>query len=141
MLCTLGPALISSKGWSTGEVGAAYARAMELSKAIGDDARLFDVLRGIWQFHLARSNLSTAIDYGSQMLTLAERTGDAGHLLESHRAFAAASLWRGEFTRAKRHFEGGNAVKDRQEYDKRAAGYGHHAGVVDNLKTRCDALS
>ena len=48
---TLGPALMTTKGYAAPEAERAYARARALCQRGGETPQLFSVLRGLWQFY------------------------------------------------------------------------------------------
>ena len=130
LLRTLGPALVNAKGWSTDDVKANYDRARNLCEAVGDDVSLFEVLRGLWQFYLTRTDLVRAIELGRQLLDLAQRAPGGGRQLEADYALGASFIWRGEFDLARHHFEAGRRLHDQQGHADHADKSGHHAGVV-----------
>ncbi len=110
----LGPALISARGWSTDEVKTNYDRAQRLCEALGDEEALFEVLRGLWQFHLTRTDLVQCLELGKQMLDQAHRAPGKGRELDADYALGATYIWRGEFERAREHFEAGRERYERQ---------------------------
>jgi len=130
LLRTLGTALIYAKGWSTDDVKANYDRAKLLCETVGDDEALFEILRGLWQFYLTRTDLVKALDLGRQLLDHAEHVPGAGRQLEANYALGASYIWRGEFDFAKRHFEAGRALHEQQSHADLARKYGHYSGVV-----------
>ena len=72
----LGAPLIATKGYGAPEVGAAYDRALELCRKIGETPELFPVLFGLWAFYLVRAEHKKARELAEQLLNLAERVGD-----------------------------------------------------------------
>ena len=62
----LGPVLMTTKGFTAPEVEAAYARARELCRQVGETPRLFPVLHGLWRFYNARGEFQTARELGEQ---------------------------------------------------------------------------
>jgi len=57
LLVTLGPSLVTTRGYSMPEVGEAYERGLLLSKQSGDRKHLFTLLSGAWLFHIVRGHL------------------------------------------------------------------------------------
>src|SRR5262249_23914900 len=57
---TLGRPLQATRGFSSPEVQATYARARELCQQVGKTSQFFPVLMGLWTFHLVRGELLTA---------------------------------------------------------------------------------
>ncbi|MBI3301640.1 MAG: AAA family ATPase [Deltaproteobacteria bacterium] len=121
---TLGPALMAAKGEAAPEVQQAYARARELCAELGENSRLFSVLRGLWIFHLERAELQTASELGEELLSLAKSVANPAFLLEAHRALGITLFWCGDFTSAQAHLEQGIALYDRQQHRSHAFLYG-----------------
>src|SRR5579885_2203043 len=77
LLATLGPALVTTEGYSAPEVGETYERALEISRRL-DDRNLFAIVSGAWVFHIVRGDLETARRFSLDFLRAAEREGTAG---------------------------------------------------------------
>jgi transcriptional regulator with AAA-type ATPase domain/predicted ATPase len=117
---TLGPALMTVRGYASAEVERAHARALVLSRRVGDRASAIAVLRGQWVFHLTRAEHRTARDLVEQLAALAEQGEEPGHLLESQMAAGLVALFLGEFERAHESFEHGVAVFETLEPEAQA---------------------
>ena len=61
------------QGVGARDVVKAYARARELCERVGEFTQLFEVLRGLWMYHLCRAELPQSYDLAKEMLELAER--------------------------------------------------------------------
>src|SRR5262249_53056139 len=127
---TLGPALLVTKGYAAPEVLQAYARARELCQQVGETPRLFQVLRGLWNFYLIRMELQTTRELGEHLLTLAQHIGDPALLLEAHCALGCTVDYLGEFAAAQAHYAQGIALYDPQQHRSHAVRYGQDPGVV-----------
>ena len=102
---TLGPLLIATRGYAAEETGAAYTRARELCRQVGETPLLFRVLFGLWAFYIVRAEHKTAYSLGEQLLSLAESQQDTTLLVEAHWALGASSFALGEVTSARAHLE------------------------------------
>jgi DNA-binding SARP family transcriptional activator/predicted ATPase len=71
LLATLGPALVTTEGYSAAEVGETYHRALELSKRL-DARNIFAILSGAWVFHTVRGDLEKARQFSLDFLKAAE---------------------------------------------------------------------
>ena len=71
LLVTLGPALVTTEGYSATEVGEVYHRAPELSKRL-EDRNIFATLSGAWVFHIVRGDLEKARQFSLDFLRAAE---------------------------------------------------------------------
>ena len=127
---TLGPVLMATKGFAAPEVEAAYARARELCRQVGETPQLFPVLHGLWRVYNMRAEFQTARELGEQLLALAERVRDAALLLEAHRALGQTTFWLGETALSRAHMEQGMALYDVQQHRSHTLLYGQDPGVV-----------
>ena len=80
LLATLGPALVTTEGYSAAEVGETYHRALELSKRF-EDRNIFAILSGVWVFHTVRGDLEKARQFSLDFLRAAERKPTPGLML------------------------------------------------------------
>ena len=121
----LGPALMSTKGLGSPEVGQNYQRALELCRQLGERPERFAVLRGLWEFHELRGELKTALGLGEELFRLAEAANDPALRLVTHDVLGDTLYWCGDFTRALEHLEQGIALYQIDEH--RSLAY-QHAG-------------
>jgi len=102
---TQGLPLIATKGYAAADVGSAYTRARELCQRLGETREIFQVLWGLWAFHLLRADLGRAREMAEEFLRLTERQPDPGLAARGHVAVEATLMHQGEFGRAMEHFE------------------------------------
>jgi class 3 adenylate cyclase/predicted ATPase len=93
----LGVALVADRGFTADEVAEVYARARAICTRTGDPQQLFDALSGLFLFHQARAELTTARELTRQRLEVAERIGDRGLVTQVHENLGTPAFWRGEF--------------------------------------------
>ena len=122
----LGPALLTTKGWGAPEALATYLRARGLSEKLGDTARLFTSLWGMWLIRWARGEISVASGLVEELLDLARRDGSTVLRLQAHHAGWTTCTYRGELKTAIYHAEQGVAIYRREEHSTLAIGYGGH---------------
>jgi predicted ATPase/DNA-binding transcriptional ArsR family regulator len=127
---TLGPVLMSVKGFASLDTERAYARARELCQQVGETSLLFPVLHGLFRFHQVRAELQTARDLAEQLFSLAKRLQDPAFLLEAHRVLGHTMYWLGEMASARAHLEQGVALYDPRKYCSHAFVYGQDPGVA-----------
>lgn len=108
----LGTALSFTRGYGAADVVHAYARARKLCEQVGDMPQLVTVLRGLWLFYLARSELPTAYELGEHLLRLARSRNDRALFLEAHRAIATSLFFLGEQAAVLTHLERGLTLYD-----------------------------
>ena len=126
---TIGVPLIAVKGMAAPEVERAYARARQLCLQVGDAPQLFPALFGLWWFYEVKPDLRAAYELAQQLLNLAERADELGHLIQAHRAMGHTLFWRGEFASARAHLEQAIALYDPQQHRSLAFTYGEQAGL------------
>ena len=77
LLVTLGPALVSTEGYSAAEVGETYQRALDISRRL-HDGNIFVILSGAWVFRVVRGDLEQARKFSLEFLLAAEREPTPG---------------------------------------------------------------
>jgi predicted ATPase len=130
LLTILGPVLVATMGNGAPEVGAVYARAVELGRQLGEDAQLFPVLFGLRSFYLVRGDVQTAQELGEQLLSLAQSLQDSALLLEAQLALGNTLFLRGEPARAREHLEQGISLYEPHHHRPHIVSYGADPGVL-----------
>jgi class 3 adenylate cyclase/predicted ATPase len=130
-LCiTLGPVLMSLKGYGAPEVQAVYARARELCHQLEDNPQHFPVLWGLYSFYLVRAAYPTAHALAQQCLLMAQHADDPVLLLQAHLALGETLFWLGEVDSARTHLEHSLRLYDTQQHRPHAFLYGNNPAVV-----------
>jgi predicted ATPase len=112
----LGVPLIATKGYGVPEVERVYTRAQELCQQIGETPQLFAVLRGLWNFYLARAEYQTARETAEQFLSLAQRLQDPRFLLAAHEQMSILLFFLAELIAAREHHEQAMTFYDPQKH-------------------------
>jgi class 3 adenylate cyclase/predicted ATPase len=102
---TLGPALMTTKGYGAPEVERAYERALELCRRVGEDPELFAVLHGLWLHYWVRGDIPTMLDLAQQLSDLAQRAGDRALRLVADDVMGEVAVYLGDFPAARSHME------------------------------------
>ncbi len=102
---SLGSALLATQGFSSLEVGRAFARARTLSQDMGETPELFRVVWGLWINYASRSEYAAAFEMAEQCLRLAQSSKDTGLLVEAYHALGVTCCIAGEFAKAIEHLE------------------------------------
>lgn len=105
MLTTMGPALISTKGYAAPEVELTYRRAMELCQKSENTPQLFSVLHGLWFYHFVRAELHSARNIAEQLVEVANAEQDSGLELAAYRPLGYTLLFLGELQDAQSSFD------------------------------------
>ncbi len=121
---TLGPVLVSTKGFANPEVEETYTRARKLCAEQGQSPHLFPVLWGLWNFYEVKGQVDTALQLAQQMLELAEESQDTALLLEANYAFGDTLFWAGDFERSLQHVEQAVKLYERPKHHSLAFVYG-----------------
>ncbi|HET8757996.1 MAG TPA: AAA family ATPase [Solirubrobacteraceae bacterium] len=100
----LGNALISVRGYAAPEVEDCYARARELCRRTGEDARLLPVLYGLWVNAFVRARHERVLELGRELRDLAERR-DPGVLIVAERSVGWPLVCLGRFAEAREHLD------------------------------------
>jgi len=66
----LGNALVTTEGYATPEVGAAYTRGLALAQRLGVRQETFAILHGLWVFHVVRAEVETSLSFSRQCLEM-----------------------------------------------------------------------
>jgi class 3 adenylate cyclase/tetratricopeptide (TPR) repeat protein len=121
-----GNALIALKGFGSPEVETPVQHAHELASRLGDPARLFAALWGLWFVTYGAGRFREALELAERLLRVAEADGDSGRLLEAHHSLWATLGAMGEALRALPHCERGIALYDPIRHAAQAFAYGGH---------------
>jgi predicted ATPase len=86
---------------------------------------------GNWEWHLVRGDLRTSVGLAADGMTLAERQGDAGMMMEALFMHGTTMFYRAQFAEARVCFERALAAYDDRERTRFWATHsGHNAGVT-----------
>jgi class 3 adenylate cyclase/tetratricopeptide (TPR) repeat protein len=100
----LGPPLQAALGMVSREVEKTYARAVSLCQIGQDGPERFKALSGLAIFYRNRE-VTRSLALGEDLLSQAERTGEASQLLFAHSTLGATLHFCGEFSKALAHQE------------------------------------
>src|SRR5262249_43754726 len=123
LLAALGSVIMLLKGEGHVEVATVYQRARDLCRAAGDTLHLPAVLQGLRLHHMVRAELKPAQETARELLTLGEKIGDSGYLIEGLRAIGVVCFYAGEFQAARDHLERGIALYDAEAHGRHALRY------------------
>jgi tetratricopeptide (TPR) repeat protein len=130
ILIALGPALITLHGASAPAVGDLYRRAFELVERLGDSARRFPVLWGLWFINYTRGEYRPALVAANELLALAQAGDDSLRLIEAHHALWPTFLAGGQSADAVPYMERGIALYQRERHAAQGSLYaGHDPGA------------
>jgi DNA-binding winged helix-turn-helix (wHTH) protein/predicted ATPase len=129
---TLGPALMTLKGYADPAVERAYQRSRQLCEQLGQVPQLFRVLPGLRGIHFVRAEFHTARDVARHHLMLAEATREPGLLTWAHYGVGETALSAGDFPLALRHLQHGM-----DHYDPQKEGVFYTPPIVQSPGVAC----
>jgi predicted ATPase len=106
-----------TKGYGSNEADRVSRRARELCDLLGDTEKLPQVLLAQSAVRTIRGRYDHARDIGEEILELGKLQDDAATEIIGHQVVGVASFYRGEFGRARSHFE---AILDLLEQEGRS---------------------
>ncbi len=98
---SLGYSLSMSRGYTAPEVEQAYSQARLLSHRSSEPDRSFPALRNLCTFYMVRAMLETARELAEDCVSLADRTRQPHHLIESRTALGYVLFYSGDLRRAR----------------------------------------
>ncbi|HEX3175602.1 MAG TPA: adenylate/guanylate cyclase domain-containing protein [Methylomirabilota bacterium] len=122
----LGAPLILLHGPNTTPVEDSYRAALELVDRVGDVSRRFLVLWGRWYIRFTSGDYGPAVEAGQQLMDLAMRGTDVGHLIEAHHSLWPTLVSMGRPWEAVPHMQRGIALYDASHHASLIHLYGGH---------------
>jgi predicted ATPase len=126
----LGLQLQITDGYAASEVEEHYTRAREVWERNQTVGPLFPILWGLWLFYKVRSDLGRARHLASELLTLAEQSGDPALVLQARQAGAVVAMCAGDPVATRRHMEAGVRLYDPDRHRHLTFKYGQDPGVA-----------
>ena len=126
----LGAQMIAARGNAAPEVEAAYRRAEALCARVDNASHRFRALRGLLTFFMVRGRPVEAERIGGQLLTLAEKSGDAGVRLQVYRPLGLNLFYLGRFEEALGQLDRALALHDPVTHGDHRHEYGSDPAVL-----------
>jgi predicted ATPase len=108
--------LIATHGYGAESVERAYARAMELAKALADETAQLRVLLGLEGYHFMRADFAQAKAYVLDAASRGSQGNDAIHRIQTQWALANIVMHQGEMEAAVKQMDDCLAQYDRLEH-------------------------
>jgi class 3 adenylate cyclase/tetratricopeptide (TPR) repeat protein len=100
----MGPALSAIRGYAAPEVQAAYERALQLCRAVGQTQGLFWIMRGLAAYYFVQSNNTRAQEVGAELLPLAN-PANVSEVMDAHYTVGLVETFKGDFASGRAHLE------------------------------------
>ncbi|MET1084993.1 MAG: AAA family ATPase [Burkholderiales bacterium] len=102
------------RGFSAGECGAAYNRALELCRELGDPPELFSVLSGAGSCEITRADFPRCRALAEECLARAARQQTKPPFVIGHRLLGGTLFLTGELAAARKHLEEAIAIYEQE---------------------------
>jgi predicted ATPase len=124
LLMTLGPSLMTIKGFAATDTLRTFLRAQELCEQVGDGVQQFRVLFGLSIVSVVRAEYEKARYFADQSLQQAERAADGALLVQAHWALGLSLQFIGDFTGSREHLARSLDLYDPKRHAAHAFLYG-----------------
>ena len=121
---TLGPSLMTVKGFGATETVRAHLRAKDLCEQLGDAELLGRVLFGLAIVSVVRADYAQAQQFAEECLRLAERAGEGAQIVQAHWVLGLSVQFVGDFTSARGHLARSIELYDPRQHAAHAFLYG-----------------
>jgi predicted ATPase/class 3 adenylate cyclase len=122
----LGAALFTTRGYGAAGAQEAYERARRLAEHLGDDARHFAALWGLWFYNTTTSDFLTSQDLATDVLAVAERQSEKELQLQAHHAAWTTDILLGKLVSGIAHVEKGELYYDADQHHGHKFVFGGH---------------
>jgi tetratricopeptide (TPR) repeat protein len=134
VLLELGPVLTTVRGVASDEVEEVYRRAHSLCRDETEPAQLFAAKWGLWNTEHHHSRFEAAHHWATQLLDVAQVSGEPSLLLQAHHSAWTSLFTAGENQKALSHAQKGIEIYDLDAHRDHATRYGgHDPGVCANM--------
>jgi len=124
----LGGAMALTRGWAAPEAEAAYTRARDLCRTLGDPPELIPLLHRMATLYELRGEYEVAESLIAQRLRLRDPQ-DAAFILESYELLSCSLFHQADFTRSLEHARQGLTLYDPGEHSTFTAVFGDNPGI------------
>lgn len=105
LLVTLGPSLVTTKGYSMSEVGETYERGLQLSRRLGDRKHSFSLLSGAWGFYIVRGQLEESRRLAQDCVDEVPHDDVLSRQMAGHLLLGTSLFHLGQLAAAREHME------------------------------------
>jgi tetratricopeptide (TPR) repeat protein len=124
----IGASLHTVKGHGSRDVERTYDRALVLCREVGDESQLFQALSGLSVFY-RNTEVTRAIEVGTELLALAELGGETVQLLHAHSTLGNPLYHHGLLSKALEHHDRAIELYDPIEHRSLVYAYGLDPGI------------
>jgi predicted ATPase len=124
LLMTLGPSLMTAKGFAAPEVEQAFQRASELCLKLGDRTGLFGTQFSLSISYLVKAEYTRSLEHAEHCLRLAEDLRKPAMLMQSHWVHGLSECYLGHLDAARDDFERTISLHDAEGIESPTSLYG-----------------
>ena len=128
---SLGRVLMAIKG-CTPDVEEIYKHALVLCKKYGEVPKSFPILRALASFYVYVGDLENAINFGEQILSLAEKLNDASIKIEGYLLLGYSIAFTGNLHKGVEYLEKGIAVYKPDLSGSHSFKFGNNPGIISH---------
>lgn len=110
----LGPALLMTRGHAARETEEAHLHANELCHRLGNTHAQFPILYGLWWVYAVRPEYAKSLEFGEQLLKIAESIGQSDLIVLAHNALGYSKFNMGDILSGHHHYLSGGEAHDKQ---------------------------
>ncbi|HKA22866.1 MAG TPA: protein kinase [Blastocatellia bacterium] len=121
---TLGPSLMTARGFAAPQVEQVFLRASELCLQLGDRTQLFGAQFSLAISYVVKAEYKRSREHAQQCLQLAEELGKQAMLMQSHWVLALSECYLGHLEAARDHFARTISIHDTEALDSGVSLYG-----------------
>jgi tRNA A-37 threonylcarbamoyl transferase component Bud32 len=125
-----GLALRMMKGWASPEIEPVFVRARELCQQLGDPPELFPVLWAITLFHAIKGDVRQYRRRADELMSEAERSGDAASLMAAHHLLGVCLEFAGDMAESSRILDRGRELHNPEQHRAYTATFGLDPGMI-----------
>jgi tetratricopeptide (TPR) repeat protein len=126
----LGAILLDNERLFDPQIEAAFGRAIELGMHLQKPLKQARALIGLSYFNVNQTRLDLGYSQSEQLLALAQELKSSEFLVQAHWNLGAISLFRGQFTNARKHLEQAKVYYQREEGTAPTMVFGQPADMV-----------
>lgn len=95
LLISIAVPLASSRGYADNQVREVYSRAEALGVELGADTSVFPIVYGVFRSRMIGGDQTSALDYAKRVQSIAQRSGNRGHIGAAMRSMGSALFYSG----------------------------------------------
>jgi predicted ATPase/class 3 adenylate cyclase len=121
---------IVTAGYGSDKLEAVYKESRALAERLGDRLKLFQVLRGLWVYHIARAQFADAVSLAKELAQIADAQAQSGLHVEANFTLGVPELYLGRPAETASFMQKAIDRYDPEAHKQNKYLYGHDPGVA-----------